>query len=246
MERARVEVGILTRGKPTLAMVLANLLLVDEPSLAIAIVDTADSPVIERDDVLFALKLAQDRGISCEYERIKERDRAFSAGRLQLLRHLTGPYVCYMDDDVVMGSGSLARTMEVAARTPDFGYVAPTCVNAGATRGFLAGKPHYTPGGVFRQDELVRAILLDYYETTVDVLDVQRSNDKVWELAFLTELFPALGRICVVEEDNVSYHLDYHARVRWELMEEQLLLRSRQKLAALIERHSAAPSARRS
>lgn len=232
-----VEVGILTKGKPTLAMVLVNLLLVDEPQLSIVIVDTADSPVIERDDVLFALKLAQDRKIPCEYERSRERQRAFSRGRLQLLRHLKGPYTCYMDDDVVMASRSLARTMEIARGEPAFGYIAPTCVNAGATRGFLAGKPHYSPGGIFRQDQLVRGILLDYYESTADILDAERAPDKVWELAFLTELFPALGRPCFVQPDNVSYHLDYHERVRWELMEDRLLRRSRQKLAELLARH---------
>lgn len=232
-----VHVGILTKGKPTLAMVLTNLLLVDEPKLSITIVDTADKPVIERDDVLFALKLAQDRKIRCEYERSRERHRAFSLGRLQLLRHLTGSYVCFMDDDVVMGSASLSCTVEIAHRVPDFGYIAPTCVNAGASRGFLMGKPHYSPGGIFRQDDVVRRILLDYYESTVDVLDTQRATEKVWELAFLTELFPALGRPCFVQEDNFSYHLDYHERVRWELMEERLLRRSRDKLAELLARH---------
>lgn len=238
MAHAPVEVGILTKGKPTLAMVLGNLLLVDEPSLSIFIVDTAEKPVIERDDVLFALKLAQDRKIRCEYQRSREKSRAFTLGRLQLLQHLTGPYTCYMDDDVVVASGSLARTMAIAAEMPDFGYIAPRCVNAGATRGFLAGKPHYSPGGVFRQDALVREILLDYYESTVDVLDRQAASRKVWELAFLTELFPALGRPCLVQEDNVSYHLDYHERVRWELMEQKLLRQSQQTLAELLSRHA--------
>jgi hypothetical protein len=69
------------------------------------------------------------------------------------------------------------------------------------------------------------------------VLDAQRSADKVWELAFLTELFPALGRPCFVQEDNVSYHLDYHERVRWELMEDRLMRRSRQKLSDLLAQH---------
>lgn len=232
-----VQVGILTKGKPTLAMVLANLLLADEPKLSIVIVDTAEKPVIERDDVLFALKLAQDRKIPCEYERSRDKHRAFSSGRLQLLRHLDGPFTCFMDDDIAMASGSLVRIIEMARTIPDFGYVAPTCVNAGATRGFLMGKPHYSPGGIFRQDDLARRILLDYYSSTVDVLDTQRSSDKVWELAFLTELFPALGRPCFVQPDNLSYHLDYHERVRWELMEERLQRRSRQKLKELLGRH---------
>jgi hypothetical protein len=237
-----VQVGVLTKGKPTLAMVLANLVLTDEPKLSIVIVDTAEKPVIERDDVLFALKLAQDRKISCEYERSRDKQRAFSVGRLQLLRRLDGPYTCFMDDDVVLSSGSLVRTMEMAQAVPNFGYVAPTCVNAGATRGFLMGKPHYSPGGVFRQDDVVRRILLDYYSSTSDVLDAERSSDKVWELAFLTELFPALGRPCFVEQDNISYHLDYHERVRWELMEERLEKRSREKLKELLARHAPPPA----
>jgi hypothetical protein len=232
-----IEVGILTKGKPTLAMVLANLLLADGPPISIVIVDTSETPVIERDDVLFALKLAQDRKISCEYQRSRERSRAFTMGRLQLLDHLHGPYTCYMDDDVVISAGSFTRITEFARRHPDFGYIAPNCVNAGATRGFLSGKDHYSPGGVFRQDALVRDILLDYYQSTVDVLDTQNAAEKVWELAFLTELFPALGRPCFVQQDNVSYHLDYHERVRWELMEQRLLQSSRQKLNQLLARH---------
>jgi hypothetical protein len=237
VEQDLIEVGILTKGKPTLAMVLANLLLAEGPKLSIVIVDTAETPVIERDDVLFALKLAQDRKIPCEYQRSREKSRAFSLGRLQLLEHLKGPYTCYLDDDVVNAAGSFERIMEQVHRTPDFGYIAPRCVNAGASRGFLAGTQHYSPGGVFRQDELVRAILLDYYQQNVDVLDVQSASQKVWELAFLTELFPALGRPCLVQEDNVSYHLDYHERVRWELMEQKLLNTSRQALNQLLARH---------
>lgn len=232
-----IEVGILTKGKPTLAMVLTNLLLAEGPEISIVIVDTAETPVIERDDVLFALKLAQDRKISCEYQRSRGKNRAFTMGRLQLLENLKGPYTCYMDDDVVISSSSLARIMTTAETMPEFGYIAPRCVNAGATRGFLAGKDHYSPGGVFRQDALVRDILLDYYDSTVDVLDTQTRPGKVWELAFLTELFPALGRPCLVQEDNVSYHLDYHERVRWELMEQKLLLTSRQVLGDLLARH---------
>ena len=237
MQQDLIEVGILTKGKPTLAMVLTNLLLAEGPAISIVIVDTAETPVIERDDVLFALKLAQDRKIPCEYQRSREKARAFTLGRLQLLENLKGPNICYMDDDVVIAAGSFGRIMELARRTPDFGYIAPKCVNAGATRGFLAGKEHYSPGGVFRQDDLVRAILLDYYQSTVDVLDIQAASEKVWELAFLTELFPALGRPCSVQDDNVSYHLDYHERVRWELMEQRLLQNSKRALNELLTRH---------
>lgn len=237
MQQDLIEVGILTKGKPTLAMVLTNLLLAEGPPMSIVIVDTAETPVIERDDVLFALKLAQDRKIPCEYQRSRERGRAFTLGRLQLLENLKGPFTCYMDDDVVIAAGSFARIMELAQRMPDFGYIAPRCVNAGATRGFLAGTEHYSPGGIFRQDDLVRDILLDYYQSTVDVLDTQAASKKVWELAFLSELFPALGRPCLVQDDNVSYHLDYHERVRWELMEQKLLQNSKQALNELLSRH---------
>ncbi len=231
----QIEVGILTKGKPTLGMVLANLLMQDLEGLRILIVDTSDSPVINREDVLFALKLAQDRKIRCDYQRSRDKQRNFSVGRLALLEQLTGPHVCFMDDDVVLPSASLTRMAEWAFARASYGYIAPTCVNAGVSRGFLADRMHYSPGGIFFQDEAVRTILQEYYATTVDVLDTQKTQDKVWELAFLAELFPALGRECAVQSDNVSYHLDYHRGVRWDLMEEKLLVASQRKVEALIE-----------
>jgi hypothetical protein len=232
----RIEIGILTRGKPTLGMVLANLLMQDLENLRILIVDTSDKPVINREDVLFALKLSQDRRIRCDYQRSRDKQRNFSVGRLALLEQLSGPHTCFMDDDVVLPSSSMARMADHAFDNGGYGYIAPTCVNAGATRGFLAGRPHYSPGGIFYQDDLVRQILLEYYATSVDVLDTQDSAHKVWELAFLTELFPALGRTCQVQRDNVSYHLDYHGGVRWELMEQKLLWASQRKVEELVER----------
>ena len=238
----RVEVGILTKGKPTLAMVLANLLMQDLGALRILIVDTSDDPVINREDVLFALKLAQDRKIPCDYIRSRDKQRNFSVGRLALLEQLGGPHVCFMDDDVVLPSASLARMAASAFASGVYGYIAPTCVNAGVSRGFLAGRTHYSPGGIFYQDEVVRAIMQEYYRTTVDVLDTQKTPQKVWELAFLTELFPALDRACEVQGDNVSYHLDYHRGVRWELMEQKLLWASRQKVAELVERVTGRPA----
>lgn len=241
MPPRRIEVGILTKGKPTLAMVLANLLMQDLEALRILIVDTSDSPVINREDVLFALKLAQDRKIACDYLRSRDKQRNFSVGRLALLEQLNGPHVCFMDDDVVLPSASLARMAGGAFESGTYGYIAPTCVNAGVSRGFLAGRTHYSPGGIFYQDEVVRAILQEYYRTTVDVLDAHKSPDKVWELAFLTELFPALGRTAEVQPDNVSYHLDYHRGVRWELMEQTLLWASRRKVAELVERITGRP-----
>jgi hypothetical protein len=233
-----LEVGILTKGKPTLGMVLANLLMQDLERLHILIVDTSESPVINREDVLFALKLAQDRRIRCDYQRSRDKQRNFSVGRLALLEQLTGPHTCFMDDDVVLPSSSLNRMVQQAFAEQVYGYIAPVCVNAGTSHGFLAERPHYTPGGIFYQDALVRGVLLEYYQTTVDVLDAQRSDDKVWELAFLTELFPALGRACQVQVDNVSYHLDYHRGVRYDLMEQKLLWSSQRKVEELVLKHT--------
>jgi hypothetical protein len=233
-----IEVGILTKGKPTLGMVLSNLLMQDLQDLRILIVDTSDSPVINREDVLFALKLSQDRHIRCDYQRSRDKQRNFSVGRMALLEQLTGPHLCFMDDDVVLPSSSMARMAEQAFAIGSYGYIAPTCVNAGASRGFLSGRPHYSPGGIFYQDELLRRILLEYYATTVDVLDARQAPQKVWELAFLTELFPALDRSCQVQRDNVSYHLDYHRGVRWDLMEQKLLWASRRKVEELIEKYA--------
>jgi hypothetical protein len=233
-----LEVGVLTKGKPTLGMVLANLLMQDIERLRILIVDTSETPVINREDVLFALKLAQDRRIRCDYQRSRDKQRNFTVGRLALLEQLTGPHTCFMDDDVVLPSSSLTRMAQQALAEQDYGYIAPVCVNAGSSHGFLAERPHYTPGGIFHQDGLVRSILLEYYQTTVDVLDEQRTDDRVWELAFLTELFPALGRACHVQIDNVSYHLDYHRGVRWDLMEQKLLWASQRKVEELIQKHT--------
>src|SRR5262249_5035571 len=39
-------------------------------------------------------------------------------------------------------------------------------------------------------------------------------RERVWELAFLTELFPALGRVTEIQNDTVSYHLD-GGSTRW-------------------------------
>jgi hypothetical protein len=68
-----IQVGILTEGKPTLAMVLVALVLQESHPVDIYIVDTAESAVIKRDDVVFAMRLAFDRNVHCGYEHIKER-----------------------------------------------------------------------------------------------------------------------------------------------------------------------------
>src|SRR5439155_10171762 len=101
----------------------------------------------------------------------------------------------------------------------------------------LAGRPHYSPGGVFRQDKLVRNILLEYYETTTDVLDKHNARDKVWEIAFLTELFPLLGRETHVQMDNVIYPLDYQERPNWDLLREDLVRNSRRKAEELVAKY---------
>src|SRR5215216_971047 len=103
MTGASVQVGILTKGRPMLATVIANLVLQEEHPLEIFIVDTGDQPAIKREDVMAVLRLAQDRQVRCEYELHRDRQRAFSGGRLKLLESLTGPMVAFMDDDIVLG-----------------------------------------------------------------------------------------------------------------------------------------------
>ena len=122
---AEIEIGILTRGKPTLGMTLTSLLLQQVRDIRIYIVDTSETPVIHRDDVAFALRLAFDRRIPCNYEYLRERDRAFSRGRLRILEALKGHNLCFMDDDIVLPSSSLARLLEAASSLPEYGFVAP-------------------------------------------------------------------------------------------------------------------------
>ena len=237
-DQAAVQIGILTKGKPTLGMVLVSLLLQEMHDISIHIVDTSESPVVRRDDVVFALRLAFDRGIQCTYEYSRERERAFSVGRLKLLESLRGRHVCFMDDDVVFASSTLPRLLRQARSVGEYGYVAPTCRNAGMPGGALGGRTHYGPGGIFYQDEMVRAILLEYYSTTVDVLDRKKARAKVWEIAFLTELFDALGRPYFVQADNVCYHLDYSERPNWDLADTALLRNSLLKAGELVAKYS--------
>src|SRR5215510_11795233 len=155
-----VQIGILTKGRPMLATVIANLVLQEEHPIEIFVVDTGDQPSIKRVDVVSVLRLAQDRGVRCEYELHRDRQRAFSSGRLKLLESLDGPLVGFMDDNIV----------------------------------------------------------LEYYNNNTDVLDARGPRERVWELEFLTELFPALGRTTEVQHETVSYHLDYGGSTRWDLM----------------------------
>lgn len=233
-----IEVGILTLGKPTLSMVLTSLLLQDRANLRIHIVDTGESPVIRRDDVAFALKLAFDRGVSCEYEVSRERNRAFSVGRLMLLQALKGPHTCFVDDDVVLPSSAFKRIAATIHENGIYGYIAPFCKNAGVASQQLVGATHYSPGGVFFQDRLVREVLLEYYRSTVDVLDKQKADGKVWEIAFLSQLFAQLGRKCLVQQDNVVYHLDYRERPNWDLLASHLVSTSARKARELLAKHA--------
>jgi hypothetical protein len=223
-----------------LATVIANMVLQEERKLEIFIVDTGDQPAIKRVDVVSVLRLAQDRGVRCEYELHRDRQRAFSGGRMKLLENLTGPLLAFMDDDIVL-AGSTAMA-SLAHRAQDLGtrlgWVAPYCVNAGGARGFLKDQPHYSPGGIFAQDQVVRNILLEYYNNNTDVLDARGPRERVWELEFLTELFPALGRTTEVQRETVSYHLDYEGVTRWDLMEDSLLAATRRELNRLVAKYT--------
>ena len=232
-----LEIGILTIGKPTLAMALSSLLLQDEKRIRIHIVDTAPSPIINRAEMQFALRLAADREITCTYEHLQDEKRAFSLGKRALMETLMGQNVCFMDDDVVMPSQALTRMLGFITAHPRYGWLAPFCKNVATRRTALAGREHYSPGGVFRQDKIVRNILLEYYETTVDVLDRQAAKQKVWEIAFLTELFPLLNRSIQVQGDNVIYHLDYNERPNWDLLQENLVHNSREAAEKLVAKY---------
>jgi glycosyltransferase involved in cell wall biosynthesis len=232
-----LEIGILTRGKATLSMALTSLLLQEPRNLRIHIVDTAERPVIHHEDFSSAMRLAFDRGIPCTYEHSRERNRAFSAGRRALLEALNGPHICFMDDDIVLPGDALRQLTTFIDAHPDYGYLAPVVKNAATIRSALGSRIQFTPGTVFRQDAVVRKILLDYYAHTCDVLDKEKSSEKVWEIGFLTELFPLLGRPGYAQPDNVIYHLDYHERPNWELMRDDLLRTSRHKAEELVRRY---------
>lgn len=233
---AEVEIGILTRGKPTLAMTLTSLLLQQVQDIRIYIVDTSEEPVIQRDDVAFALRLAFDRRIPCNYEYLREKDRAFSTGRLHILEALKGPNLCFMDDDIVMPPSSLARLLESARSKSGYGFIAPFCQHSPFPPGYRSDVPLYTPGAVFGQDAVVREILLEYYTRGVDVLDRKKASDKVWEPIFLSRLFPSLGRECEIQAENVVYHLDYKEPRNWDTTQEQVVARSESRARDLAKR----------
>ncbi|MDP2662327.1 MAG: glycosyltransferase family A protein [Dehalococcoidia bacterium] len=235
-----IDVGILTRGKATLGIALTSLLLQEMADIRITIVDTGDSPVIKREDVRFALKLAADMRIACEYRHIRENDLAFSLGRLKVLEHCTGSHVCFMDDDVALPSTALRRIAGWIEQNGVYGYVAPHCHNANPLARRLLGPQHFTPGSVFYQDAPVRQALLEYYGSTVDVLDRKGNGDKVWEIAFLSQLFPSLGRRCEVQEDNAVCHVDYGERPNWNLLDRSHVQASLLKARQMARRFAAA------
>jgi glycosyltransferase involved in cell wall biosynthesis len=239
---AEVEIGILTRGKPTLGMTLSSLLLQEVRDIRVFIVDTAEKPVINRDDIAFALRLAIDRGIPCNYEYLREKNRAFSTGRLRILEALKGRHLCFMDDDIVIPSASLGRLLEAANSSREYGFIAPSCQHSVFPHDYRSETPLYATGALIWQDQVVREILMEYYRTSVDVLDKARSRDKVWEPAFLTRLFPALDRSCVVQEDNPVYHLDYREPMNWDALQEQIVGRSAMKAEELASRRPGADS----
>jgi hypothetical protein len=240
--RPGLQIGILTKGKPTLGMVLSSLLLQDTTNIRIQIVDTGETPVMRRSDVNMAMRLAHERGIYCGYEFSRERRRAFSLGRRTLLETMTGPYTCFVDDDIVMPSGSIREMLAWAGKEPECGFVAPVCRNSPIPHGVPLQSPRYCPGAVFRQDAISRKILLEYYETCVDVLDRETAYPRHWEVAFLTALFQLLGRRCHLQQDNIIYHLDYQERANWDLDEPSLTARSVQMARELIDKHSPSPA----
>ena len=232
-----LQVGILTRGKPTLGMVLVSLLLQEAIPLRIHMVDTARRAVIERDDVRFALRLASERNIRSTYERLNSSDRAFTDGKLALIRELPGRYICLIDDDIVMPSSTLADLWATAQSFSEFGFIASSLRNSPHAKSPNLVGLQYTPGSVIFQDETVRSILIEYYRNTVDVLDHRRSLTKVWEIAFLTGMFNGLGRPCIDRSEIVSYHLDYQARPVWHDDEQALVNRSIGLAQQLITNH---------
>ena len=235
-----IEVGVLTRGKPTLGLTLLSMITQETPGVRIHIVDTGETAVVRRDDVVAALRLAFDRGVQCSYERTRQAQRNFSAGRLTLLQNLTGPHIVLMDDDIVMPGLAFQRISDYIAANPSYGYYAPYCVNIATPKAAFEelGENHYSPGGVIRQDERVRAALLDYYSSSLDALDAGGDGVKTWDIAFLSALLPAMGRSAVVDKQHIVYHMDYQERPNWNLVQDNLIhasVRRAQELAAKYE-----------
>lgn len=223
---AVVDVGVLTRGKATLGIALTSLLLQEDCPVRVHIVDTGDSPVVNRDDVTLAMRLAFDRGIPCSYERVREPRRGFSLGRSRLLKALRGPHVCLVDDDTAFGSLALGRLLRSALSLPEYGCVSPACRNSTVPLGWECRNLAYTPGSLFFLDRPLRDMMLRYYSSTVDIVDALNGAEKVWEVAFISELLTQLRRPCLSEPGAVIYHLDYQDLQMWNLFEGTIIRRS--------------------
>ncbi len=228
---------MLTRGKPTLVMALLSMIMQETRGVRIHIVDTGEQAVVRRDDVNAALRLAFDREVACSYERSRQAQRNFSLGRLTLLQNLTGPHIVLMDDDIVMPGLAFERISHYITAHPDYGYYAPYCLNIATPKAAFAelGEQHYSPGGVIRQDAAVRAVLLDYYANSADVLDTGGSGPRTWDIAFISALIPAMGRSAMVDKQHLVYHMDYQERPNWNLVEDDLIrnsVRRAEELAA--------------
>jgi len=91
--------------------------------------------------VVFAMRLAFDRGVHCGYEHIKERSRAFSVGRLTLLGELTGRLISFMDDDIVLDPNAVRNLHGWARQAGTFGFVSPVCKNWGEAESPLPVDP---------------------------------------------------------------------------------------------------------
>jgi hypothetical protein len=137
-------------------------------------------------------------------------------------------------------AGTLARLCERSRELDNWGYVTPVCKNYGVAGVPFGERPQYTPGGLIYQDDVVRRILLEYYGSTVDVLDAKRTRGKVWESVFLSELFGKLGRSCAVLDECVTYHLDYHQRAEWHPNENELVANTRARLRELVQQFAGA------
>src|SRR5256885_12250464 len=111
-----------------------------------------------------------------------------------------------------------------------YGFISPNCRNSPTPSRASLTQPQYVPGSLIYQDDWVRGILLAYYDSTTDVLDRQRTDQKVWETAFLSELFAELKRPSFVDDSTVSFHLDYQERPRW--FDEERTVISRSKMVA--------------
>ena len=213
-----VQIGILTEGKATLAMVIVGLVLQESVPLDIYIVDTAESAVIKRDDVVFAMRLASDRGVYCGYEHIRERNRRFSVGRLRLLDELTGTLISFMDDDIVLAPSATHNLYERARKSDTFGFLSPVCKNWGDADSPLPGRPHYSPGGIIYQDPLVRRVLRSTTATRRTSWTRGAARIGSGRRRSSQSCSRRWARLSEVRQDCLSYHLDYRERpVRYRI-----------------------------